>query len=313
MSIHKSVLLAESIAALNLKPGAVVVDATFGAGGHSLEILKVIGPKGKLIAIDQDAKAIASFQEKEGELVSQSKVICFVQDNFSHLKNILENLKIDSVDAILADLGISSDQLADEDKGLSFSVEARLDMRLDKKQLLTAREIVNEWDEKKLQAILKDFGEERFAQKIAQKIIEKRKEKKIDSTIALAEIVTAAIPKRFQKNNLHPATKTFQALRIAVNEELYNLEKFLSVALESLGRHGRLAVITFHSLEDRIVKNVFRQNARGCICPKEFPICLCGQTGKIKIINKKPIIPSPEERQNNRRARSAKLRIAEKI
>jgi 16S rRNA (cytosine1402-N4)-methyltransferase len=313
MSIHKSVLLAESIAALNLKPGAVIVDATFGAGGHSLEILKAIGPTGKLIAIDQDAKAIASFQEKERELVSQSKVICLVQDNFSHLKNILADLKIDAVDAVLADLGISSDQLADKDKGLSFSVEARLDMRLSKDQSLTAWEIVNLWDEKKLQVILQDFGEERFAQKIAQKIIAKRKEQKIETTLELAEIVAAAIPKRFQKSNLHPATKTFQALRIAVNDELHNLEKFLSVALESLKSQGRLAVITFHSLEDRIVKNVFRQNARGCICPKEFPICLCGQTGKIKIINKKPIIPSPEERQNNRRARSAKLRIVEKI
>lgn len=312
MTIHKSVLLEESLAALNLKEGDVVVDATLGGGGHSQEILKRIGKAGKLIAIDRDEVAIKNFQ-KELSLNSQSKIIHLVEDNFSNLKKILRDKGADCVDSILADLGISSDQLEDKKKGMSFQTDSELDMRLDKSQTLTAKKIVNSWEQEEIEDILKKYGEEKFARNIAKKIVEKRKEKIITSTLELAEIIKNSVPFKLQSKKINPATKSFQALRIAVNNELEHLEKFIPDAIESLNSGGRLAIITFNSLEDRIVKNIFRQNARGCICPKGFPVCNCGQTGKIKIINKKPIVPDAEEVRNNPRARSAKLRICEKI
>jgi 16S rRNA (cytosine1402-N4)-methyltransferase len=338
MSIHKSVLLKESIEALNIKSGDIVVDATLGGGGHSCEILKLIGESGKLIAIDQDTEALEKFKIQ--------KNVFLVNDNFSNLDSILKDLKAEKVDAVVADLGISSDQLEDKERGLSFQLEAALDMRMDRKQSLTAKEIINEWSEADIRNILKNYGEENFAGKIAKEIVEVRKEKKIETTLELARLVEKSIPRRFQKKKIHPATKTFQALRIAVNGEMENLEKFIPAAVEALNLGGRLAIITFHSLEDRLVKNIFRENARGCICPpalklqdlqkkymeavalndpqaeeleralkegpKKFPKCLCGKVGKVKIINKKPIVPSLEEVRNNPRARSAKLRVCEK-
>ena len=315
MTIHKSVLLDESIEALNLKEGSVVVDATLGGGGHSQEILKKIGKSGKLIAIDQDEIAIESFEKSfsDSSLDSQSKVIHLIKDNFSNLKKILKDEEVDSVGSVLADLGISSDQLENKRKGMSFQSDAELDMRMDESQKLSAKQIVNEWSQEEIENILKNYGEEKFARNIAKKIIEERKQKEIISTVELARIIKKAIPQRFQPRKINPATKSFQAFRIAVNDELGHLEKFIPDAIESLGLRGRLAIITFNSLEDRIVKNIFRQNARGCICPKEFPICSCGHFGKIKIITKKPIIPSAEEIRNNPRARSAKLRVCEKI
>lgn len=315
MTIHKSVLPEESIAALNLKENAVVVDATLGGGGHSIRVLSQIGQAGKLIAIDQDSVAIESFKKNfaKSKLVSRSKVIHLVRDNFSNLKRILKNQEVDVVDAILADLGISSDQLSSQEKGLSFQIDAELDMRLDENQELTAKQIVNEWELGRIEDILRKYGEEKFARNIAKKIIEERKKKTISRTLELASIIKKAIPVRFQSRKIDPATKSFQAFRITVNDELRSLEKFIPDAIESLKPGGRLAIITFNSLEDRIVKNIFRQNARGCICPKDFPICNCGNKEKIKIITRKPIIPKAEEIRNNPRARSAKLRVCEKI
>lgn len=315
MSIHKSVLLKEAVENLILKEGDIVVDATLGGGGHSREILKTIGKSGKLIAIDQDETAIKNFRKSfsDSSLDSQSKVIHLVQDNFSNLIKILGDEEIYSVTGILADLGISSDQLEDRKKGMSFQTDAELDMRMDEKQKLTAKKIINEWSQEQIEDILRNYGEEKFARNISKKIIEERKKKEISSTLELARIIKKAIPVRFQPRKINPATKSFQAFRIAVNDELGHLEKFIPDAIANLQSKGRLVIITFNSLEDRIVKNIFRQNARGCICPKDFPICSCGNVGKIKIITKKPIIPSTEEIRNNPRARSAKLRVCEKI
>ena len=315
MSVHKPVLLSESIEALNIKSGSVIVDATLGGGGHSQEILKKVGSSGRLIAIDQDKMAIENFKKNFSKLNldSQLKSIHLVRDNFSNLKEILKNEEICFVDGILADLGISSDQLEDRRKGMSFQIDSELDMRMDVSQRLTAREIVNKWSQERIEDILKKYGEEKFARNIAKKIIESRKTKEIISTRELAGLIKKAIPVRFRPKKIDPATKSFQAFRIAVNDELGHLEKFVPEAIESLNSGGRLSIITFNSLEDRIIKNIFRQNARGCICPKDFPICSCGRIGKIRIINKKPIIPSIEEIRNNPRARSAKLRVCEKI
>jgi 16S rRNA (cytosine1402-N4)-methyltransferase len=313
MIIHKSVLLNESIELLKLKPGAIVVDATLGGGGHSLAILEKIGEDGKLIAIDIDIRAIERFKSKVKSLKSKVDSVVLVKDNFSKLGNILGGQGIKSVDGILADLGYSSAQMEDESYGLSFLKDAKLDMRLDKGTELTAEKIVNGYGEKDLERILREYGEEKFAQKISREIGEIRKIREIRGTKELAEIVEKTIPKKFQKSGQHPATKTFQALRIEVNQELSNLEKFIPQAIDALKPGGRLAIISFHSLEDRIVKNIFRENARGCICPPSFPQCRCGNKPKIKIVTKKPIVPSVEEILENPRARSAKLRVCEKI
>jgi 16S rRNA (cytosine1402-N4)-methyltransferase len=307
---HKPVLLKESIEALNLREGSIVVDATLGGGGHALEILKKIGPSGKLIAVDVDEQAINNFKKK---FQSEAGNWSLVKGNFSKIKNILGGMSVLAVNGILADLGYSSIQLEDESYGMSFLKDAELNMRLDKKQELTAKKIINEYRPEVLERIIREYGEEKFAGRIAAKIRESRAVREIESTKELAEIVKQAIPRKFQKNGQHPATKTFQALRIEVNQELENLKKFIPQAIEVLGAGGRLAIITFHSLEDRIVKNMFRENARGCICPPDFPKCLCGHEAKIKLITRKPIVPSEEEILENPRARSAKLRVCEKL
>ncbi len=308
MRKHKSVLLGETIEALNLKEGMTVVDATLGAGGHSREILKKIGESGKLIVIDQDQEAIDDFKKS----VAGDLRVSLVKDNFSNLDGILRGLDIFSVDAILADLGFSSDQLEDEKRGLSFQKDSPLDMRLDQANELTAEKIVNEYDLEKIEKILKEYGEEQFARNIAKKICEAREIKRIQSTFDLVGIINKAIPEKFKHGKIHCATKTFQALRIAINQELEVLEKFVPVAIEKLKSGGRLAIISFHSLEDRIVKNIFRENARGCICPPDFPQCVCGRKAKIKIITRKPVESSDLEVAENSRSRSAKLRVLEK-
>jgi 16S rRNA (cytosine1402-N4)-methyltransferase len=303
MSIHKSVLLKEAIEMLNLKKGDIVVDATLGGGGHTREILKKIGEEGKLIAIDADMQAIENFEAK--------KNVFLVNDNFANLENILKELKIEEVSAILADLGWSSDQLIG--KGMSFQTDEPLDMRLSKKQKITAQEIVNGYEKKELERIFKEYGEEKFWKSIARKIIEVRSNRKIETTKELVEIINQAVPEKFKHGKLHPATRAFQAIRIEVNSELENLEKFIKGALETLKPKGRLAVISFHSLEDKIVKNSFRENARGCICPPNFPQCVCGKIPKVSVITKKPVRPGKkEEMKKNPRARSAKMRVAEK-
>ncbi len=329
MTIHKSVLLNETIDGLNLKEGMTVADVTLGGGGHSREILRRIGPSGKLVAIDRDEEALERFRKRTEE----SKIdnfflanIKIIKANFAEIKNVLEDLGIAGVDGIAADLGFSSDQMEDIERGLSFQKEGPLDMRLDRSQELTAHQIVNEYPQEELEYILKNYGEEKFAKNIVKKIIEARQDKTIETTTELAEIVRSAIPEKFKYGKIprkirqevgprgrHPATKTFQALRIETNNELESLKKFVPDAIGSLKAGGRLAIISFHSLEDRIVKNIFRENARGCICPPEFPECRCGRKPVIKIITKKPIGPSAQEIDVNPRARSAKLRICEKI
>lgn len=307
---HKPVLLKESIEGLNLKPGDTVADATLGGGGHGLAILERIGKDGKLIAIDVDENAIENFRRN---WKSEADNLFLTKGNFSDIKNILGGMNVLTVDGILADLGYSSAQMEDESYGLSFLKDAELDMRLGKNSELTAKKIANSYSEKDLERILREYGEEKFAKNIARKIIEYRKVKPIEKTIELAELVTSAIPEKYRRAKINPATKTFQALRIEVNQELKNLKKFIPQAIEALKPGGRLAIISFHSLEDRIVKNMFRENARGCICPANFPQCRCGNKARVKIITKKPVTPGIEEIADNPRARSAKLRVCEKM
>ncbi len=306
MSVHKSVLLKESLEALNIRKGDIVVDATLGGGGHSGKILKRVGAEGKLVALDLDEEAIYNCPLKK-----ESNVF-LVKDNFINLKKILSELKIKKVDAILADLGWSSDQL--KGKGLSFQEDELLDMRFSKEQELSARNIVNEYSQEKLGKILKEYGEERFWKSISQKIVASRKIQKIETTKNLVTIIQQAISPQYRYGKIHPATRTFQALRIEVNRELDNLSNFLIQAIDVLNIGGRLAVISFHSLEDRIVKKTLRENARGSI----FTDVITGQkviqvAPSIKLITKKPVRSNEEEVANNPRARSAKLRIVEKI
>jgi 16S rRNA (cytosine1402-N4)-methyltransferase len=305
MTAHKSVLLKESIEALNLKNGHIVVDATLGGGGHSREILKKIGSEGTLVAIDSDSDAIKNF-EKKGN-------VCLVNDNFANLDSILKELKIEKVNAILADFGISSDQLGEADRGFSFQKNARLDMRMDRSQGMSAEGIANNYSEEELAGIFSEYGEERFARKIAKEIVKQRKLKPIKTTLELVSIIGDSVPEKYKHQRIHFATRVFQALRIETNKELDNIRKFIPKAIEVLDKKGRLAVITFHSGEDKIAKEIFRENARGCICPPNFPVCRCGKQPAIKIITKKPILPMTSEIEANPRSRSAKLRIIEKI
>jgi 16S rRNA (cytosine1402-N4)-methyltransferase len=315
MSIHKPVLPKETIDCLNLKPGMIVVDATLGGGGHSREIISRILPGGKLIAIDQDRDAIIKFKETtNGSKLGQDKEnIVLVNDNFTKVKDVVFSLKIKKVNAILADLGISSDQLGNTDRGFSFQKNSPLDMRMDQRSKLTAKDIVNGYSENDLKKIFSEYGEEQNAGRIAVAIMRVRKNKPIETTTELVSIIKDAVPERYRNGKINFATKTFQALRMEVNAEVESLKKFLSEAAEVLSANGRLAVISFHSGEDRIVKNFFRENARGCICPPNFPICQCGQKPSLRIVTKTPVLPTPEEIRLNPRARSAKLRVAEKI
>ena len=325
MTIHKTVLLKETIDALNLKPGMIVVDATLGGGGHSLEVLKKIGKTGKLIAFDRDQDAIDRFKRKisaiggpafgweVGSVEKSDENIKLFHDNYSTLKDRLTSVNIFSVDAILADLGISSDQLADQERGISFQFDAPLDMRMDLTKGITAAEVVNTYGEQDLIRILKEFGDEQYAHSIVRNIIVQRSIKPLTRTIELVELIERSVPPTYKRKKLHCATKTFQALRIEVNQELETLGLFLSQAVEMLKPGARLAIITFHSGEDALVKYALRENARGCICPPEFPVCRCQKTPLVNLITRKPIVPSDKEVLENPRARSAKLRVAEKV
>jgi len=306
--MHKTVLLGETIENLSLKEGAVVVDATLGAGGHAKLAMEKIGEKGALIGIDLDQKALDEFEEKIADEKDKPK-IHLVKDNFANIDLILKDLGIEKVDGIIADLGWRLDQVKNKEYGMSFQVDAPLDMRLGREGKLTAKIIVNLWSEKELAHIFWKYGEEANSRKIARKIVTKRKEKEIKTTKELAEIVRGEAKAR---KGINEATKVFQALRIVVNEELKNLEKFLKKSIEILDKKGRLAVISFHSLEDRMVKRFFRANTGGCICPKELPVCVCNQEKILEIITKKPIKPAEKELKENPRSRSAKLRVAEK-
>lgn len=312
--MHIPVLLGETIELLKIKKGDVVVDATLGAGGHAVELLKTVGAEGRVIAIDVDEEAIVAVEEKlQKENPELLERVIFINDNFVNIAKVVQKLELSQEPhAIVADLGWRIEQIEGEKYGMSFQEDFPLDMRLGSKiGQITAADIVNSWDEQQLVDMLKVYGEEKAARPIARKIVEVRREEKIETTKQLADLVSEV--KKSNRDRLHPATKVFQALRIATNDELENLKKFIAGSIEILESGGRLAIISFHSLEDRIVKNMFRANTGGCVCPKEAPACTCGAKTKIKIVTKKPVTASEEELRRNRRSRSAKMRVAEKI
>ncbi len=324
--VHKTVLLDEAVDALEIEEGDVIVDATLGAGGHTLKILEKVGEAGVVIAFDLDKQAIEKFIEKNHFKADCKDNICkvlsgrliLVNDNFKNVDTIIEKIyarggiSSDKVDGVLADLGWRIEQIQDERYGMSFQKEMLLDMRMSPEtQKLTAKKIVNEWSEKELINIFRELGEECFAKKIARQIVSVRKNKKINTTVELVEIIETI--KKDKNNKINPATKVFQALRITVNEEFSNLNIFLKQAIDVLENEGRLVIISFHSLEDRLVKKFFRAKARGCVCPKELPVCVCEHEKEVKIISSKGIVPSVEEIKNNSRARSARMRIAQRI
>lgn len=305
---HVPVILNETIEGLDIKEEGIYVDCTLGGAGHSSEILKRLSSKGRLIGIDQDIKAI---EAAKGRLEEYNNVT-YVHDNFHNIDNILKELNIDKVDGILMDLGVSSYQLDTAERGFSYMKEAHLDMRMDRDNGLSAYNVVNEYSEEELFRVLKEYGEERFSRRIVKFIIEEREVNPIETTFELVKIIKKAIPMRFQQGG-HPAKKTFQAIRIEVNNELGILNNAVEDSVNNLKEGGRIAVITFHSLEDRIIKNKFRNLQNPCTCPKDFPICICGKKPVVKVINKKPIEALQEEKDVNPRSKSAKLRVAEKI
>lgn len=304
---HKSVLLDETIEGLNINSNGTYVDGTMGGAGHSSEILKRLGEKGRLICIDQDEAAINAGMEKIGT----NPCVTIIRSNYSNIMQVLHSLDIKGVDGILLDLGVSSYQLDTEDRGFSYRYDTELDMRMDRRQSLTAKDIVNNYTEKELFKIIRDYGEEQFAQNIAKHIVAYRKNEEIKTTYQLNDIIKAAIPAKKRQNG-HPSKKTFQAIRIECNRELEVLKNSLEDMIELLNPKGRLAIITFHSLEDRIVKLAFKNAENPCTCPPEFPVCVCGNRSKGRVVTRKPIIPSDEEMEENSRAKSAKLRVFEK-
>ena len=305
---HKPVLLDECIEMLNIRPGGVYVDGTLGRAGHSREIVRRL-TGGRLICIDQDTAAIRAAEER---LAPWRDRVTLVHGNFSDLADILREAGVSGVDGALFDLGVSSPQLDDASRGFSYMREAPLDMRMDHTAALTAREVVNTWSQEELRRVLYEYGEERYAPAIARAIVKTREASPVETTLELADIVRSAMPPSALREKQHPAKRTFQAIRIAVNGELDVLPPMLKAAVESLNPGGRLAVITFHSLEDRIVKQTMRDMARGCTCPREFPVCVCGKKPKIRLVTRKPVVPGEAELRENPRARSAKLRTAEK-
>ncbi len=306
---HVSVLLDECIQALNIKPDGIYVDGTLGGAGHSSQIAARL-TTGRLIGIDRDPKALKAAGER---LAPYADRVTLVHSNFSQLDEVLENLGIEGVDGILLDLGVSSPQLDEAERGFSYMADAPLDMRMNSEDSLTAHEVVNTWPREELRRILYEYGEERYAPQIAAAIERRRAEKPIETTLELVDVIRSAMPPAALREKQHPAKRSFQAIRIAVNDELGAVGRVLEVAVPKLNRKGRLAIITFHSLEDRLVKNGMAANARGCTCPPNFPVCICGNKPKVKLISKKPIVSGPEELERNPRARSAKLRVCEKL
>ncbi|MBQ9609136.1 MAG: 16S rRNA (cytosine(1402)-N(4))-methyltransferase RsmH [Lachnospiraceae bacterium] len=307
---HKSVLLEETIESLDIKPDGIYVDGTLGGGGHSLEILKKLGDKGRLIGIDQDSDAIAYASERLEAFKNKTN---FVHSNYCNIKSILSELGIDKVDGILLDLGVSSYQLDNAKRGFTYREDVPLDMRMNQENTETARDIVNNYSEHELYRVIRDYGEDKFAKNIAKHIVRARYIKSIETTGELTEIIKAAIPAKVRQSGGHPSKKTFQAIRIELNHELDVLENTLDDMIDLLNSGGRLSIITFHSLEDRIVKEIFKQNMNPCTCPPEFPVCVCGKKSKGRIITRKPILPSEEELSENKRAKSSKLRVFEHI
>ncbi len=306
---HKSVLLNETIDALKIKPDGIYVDGTLGGGGHSYEICKRLSDKGRLIGIDQDAAAIEAASERLGEFKDR---VTIIRSNYCEMKKQLNSIGVTSVDGIILDLGVSSYQLDTAERGFTYREDVPLDMRMDQRQARTAKDIVNEYSEMELYRIIRDYGEDKFAKNIAKHIVQARQEKPLETTGELIQAIKAAIPMKVRAVGGHPAKKTFQAIRIELNNELGVLRDSLDDMIDLLNDEGRLCIITFHSLEDRIVKNHFRTSEHPCICPKEFPVCVCGRISKGKVVTRKPILPGEEELEENSRSKSAKLRVFER-
>ena len=307
---HVSVLLNETIDGLNINPDGIYVDGTLGGGGHSYEICKRLSDKGRLIGIDQDGEALEAARERLKEFEDK---ITLVRSNYCEIDTILKDLGIEKVDGIVLDLGVSSYQLDNLERGFSYKSDAPLDMRMDQRQNKTAADVVNNYSENELFRIIRDYGEDKFAKNIAKHICMARQEKEIETTGELIEIIKRAIPMKMRAVGGHPANKTFQAIRIELNQELDVLRNSLDDMIELLNDQGRICIITFHSLEDRIVKTIFKRNENPCTCPPGFPVCVCGNQSKGKVITRKPILPSEEELEMNKRSKSAKLRVFERV
>lgn len=306
---HKSVLLRETVDSLNIRPAGIYVDGTLGGGGHAFEVLKRLGPEGRLIGIDQDADAIKAATER---LESMKERVTIVRNNYRNIREVLESLGISKVDGIYLDLGVSSYQLDTAERGFTYRENAPLDMRMDQRNEKTAADIVNEYGEMDLYRVIRDYGEDRFAKNIAKHIVREREKSRIETTDQLVEIIKAAIPAKIRAEGGHPAKRTFQAIRIELNKELEVLNESIDTMIRLLTPGGRLSIITFHSLEDRIVKNRFRTNENPCICPPDFPVCVCGRKSMGKVITRKPILPDETEMEENKRSKSSKLRVFER-
>ena len=306
---HKSILLTECMDGRSIKPDGIYVDGTLGGGGHSFHILERLGERGRLIGIDQDEDAIKAATKR---LEAYENKVTIVRDNYEHFQTILSTLSIPKVDGILLDLGVSSYQFDEADRGFSYRFDAPLDMRMDRRQDFTAKDLLNSYSEAELYRIIRDYGEDKFAKNIAKHIVREREKKPIETTFELSEIISHAIPMKMRVQGGHPAKKTFQAVRIALNRELEVLEESIEEMIKALKPKGRLCIITFHSLEDRIVKKAFRTAEDPCICPKDFPICSCGRKSLGTVISRKAICPTALEMEENPRSKSAKLRIFER-
>ena len=307
---HKPVLLHECLDALAIKPDGVYLDGTLGRAGHSLEIVRRLTAGGRLIALDRDETAIEAAQRRLADYMDR---VTLVHSNFSALDDVLREIGVRGVDGMLFDLGVSSPQLDDAARGFSYKQDAPLDMRMDESASYTARELVNTVSYEELKRILYEYGEERYAPQIAAAIVRRRQQRPIETTLELVDVIRSAMPPQALREKQHPAKRSFQAIRIAVNDELASVSRLMHDAIDRLNPGGRLAVITFHSLEDRIVKNAMQAAAKGCTCPPEFPICICGKKPKVRMLTRKPIVSGAQELAENPRARSAKLRVAEKL
>ena len=305
---HKSVLLDETVGGLNIKPDGIYVDGTLGGAGHAIEVCRKLSAKGRFIGIDQDQDAIIAASER----LAAFDQVTIIRSNYCYMVQELAARGIHKVDGIVLDLGVSSYQLDNEERGFTYRVDAPLDMRMDQRQTQTASDIVNGYEERELYRIIRDYGEDKFAKNIAKHIVEERRKNPIETTGQLNEIISHAIPMKFRKTSGHPSKRTFQAIRIELNHELDVLRESLDDMIEMLNPGGRICIITFHSLEDRIVKSAFRKNENPCTCPSHFPVCVCGKISKGKVITRKPILPSEAETESNSRSKSAKLRIFER-
>ena len=307
---HKSVLLYETVDELNIKPDGIYVDGTLGGGGHSYEIAKRLSEGGRLIGIDQDEDAIKAASKRLEPYMDR---VTIVRNNYCNMDKVLDELGIDKVDGIMLDLGVSSYQLDAADRGFTYNVDTALDMRMDQRQEITAKDIVNEYSEFDLYRIIRDYGEDRFAKNIAKHIVAAKQEKPIETTFELNDIIKAAIPMKVRATGGHPSKRTYQAIRIELNKELEVLENSIDMMIDRLKPEGRLCIITFHSLEDRIVKTRFRNNENPCTCPPSFPACVCGKVPKGRVITRKPVVPTDEEINENSRSKSSKLRVFERV